>query len=179
MCFLCIKNHCTEQVKSGKGNNMAFEPITTQEQLDNVIKDRITRAEESVKKGFEGWLSPEAVEGKLGDLRADLTSANNELAKANEKAKGYEADIAERDKRIKAYETTTVKSRIAHEMGLSYEATEFIKGETEEDIRKSAGMLKGLMGSGSGTPSYRPPKDSGVDGENDAYKKMLEEMKGE
>lgn len=159
---------------------MAFEPITTQEQLDNIIKERIARAEESVRKGFEGWLSPEAVEDKLKDMNSQLANANNELTREKEKAGSYEKEIATRDKRIKEYETASVKSRVAHEMGLSYEATDFLRGETEEDIKKSAESLKNLVGGTEGTPGYQSIKDSSVGGDdNAAYRKMLEEMKGE
>lgn len=159
---------------------MAFEPITTQEQLDNIIKERIARAEESARKGFDGWLSPEAVEDRLKDVNSQLATANKALSEAKEKAGSYESEIASRDQQIKEYETASVKSRVAHEMGLSYEATDFLRGETEEDIKKSAESLKNLVGGTIGTPGYKSQKDSSVgEDDNAAYRKMLEEMKGE
>ena len=36
-----------------------FKPIETQEQLDAIISDRIKRAQETTRKEFEGFLSPE------------------------------------------------------------------------------------------------------------------------
>jgi hypothetical protein len=68
------------------------------------------------------------------------------LNEANEKITNHENDLAERDTKIKAYETRSVKMRIANEAGLSYEAIDFLQGDDEESIRKSADVLKGLVG---------------------------------
>ena len=38
---------------------MAFEAITTQEQFDEAIGERLKREQETVRKEFEGFLSPE------------------------------------------------------------------------------------------------------------------------
>ena len=37
----------------------AFKPIETQEELNNIIKDRLKRERESTEKRFEGYISPE------------------------------------------------------------------------------------------------------------------------
>ena len=34
---------------------MSFKPIETQEQLDEVLKDRLKRERDTVKKDYEGW----------------------------------------------------------------------------------------------------------------------------
>ena len=36
-----------------------FKPIETQEELNNLIKDRLKRERESTEKRFEGYISPE------------------------------------------------------------------------------------------------------------------------
>lgn len=43
----------SEEIKEG------FKPIETQEELDNIIKDRLKRERESTQKRYEGWISPE------------------------------------------------------------------------------------------------------------------------
>ena len=68
------------------------------------------------------------------------------LTAANEKVSGFNEQIAERDKKIADYATRAAKTQIAHEMGLSFDAIDFLKGETEDDIRKSAESLKNLVG---------------------------------
>ena len=36
-----------------------FQAITTQEELDSIIKDRLKRDREAQTKKYEGWISPE------------------------------------------------------------------------------------------------------------------------
>jgi hypothetical protein len=44
-----------------------FQAITTQEELDNIIKDRLKRDREAQSKKFEGWISPEDHQKALDD----------------------------------------------------------------------------------------------------------------
>lgn len=128
---------------------MAFEPITTQEQFDAAIKDRMERH----SKKYEGYTSPDALKTIKADYEkqiADLTNSNAEIAK---KYEGYEKEKADYEAKIKSYETDSVKTRIAHEFGLSYDAKQFLKGEDEESIKESAKALKNLFGSSKRVPS--------------------------
>lgn len=123
-----------------------FKAIETQEQLDEVLKERLKRERDTVKKEYEGFLSPEqAAEKYKGYLSPEDVEAKYKNHLSPEEAAKMQA-------RIKGYETDSVKMRIAHETGLSYEAIEFLRGEDEESIRKSAESLKGLMG----TPEPAP-----------------------
>jgi hypothetical protein len=123
-----------------------FKIIESQEQLEEVLKERLKRERESVKKEFEGYLSPKQVEEKYKGYLTPEAAA--------EKYKEYVSpeDAAKLNAKIKGYETDSVKTRIAHETGLSYDAVQFLRGEDEESIRKSAESLKGLMGAGEPAP---------------------------
>ena len=123
-----------------------FTPIETQEQLDSIIGDRIKEIREKAEKKFEGYLSPEEVTKKYeGYLSPD--------------------EVAVKDAKIKGYESHSVKTRIAHELGLSYESIDFLKGDDEESIRKSAETLKALVGNKTAPPlaSHDEPKGNSVD----------------
>ena len=123
-----------------------FRVIETQEQLEEVLKERLKRERETVKKEFEGHLSPAEVEEKY---KGYLSPADAEA-----KYKDYLSpeDATKLRTQIKGYETDSVKTRIAHELGLSYSAVEFLKGDDEAAIRKSAENLKGLVGTGETAP---------------------------
>lgn len=117
-----------------------FKAIETQEQLEEVLKERLKKERETIRKEYEGYLSPQQVDDKYkGYLSPDAVT---------EKYKEYLSpeDAAKLNTKIKGYETDSVKTRIAHETGLSYDAVQFLRGEDEESIRKSAESLKGLMG---------------------------------
>lgn len=115
--------------------------ITTQEQLDEVFKDRLARE----AKKYEGYTSPKDLEAIKADYDKQISDLNSAVSAANEKAANYDKDIAERDAKIKGYETDSVKTRIAHEEGLPYGMSKRLSGESEDDIRKDAKALAELI----------------------------------
>ena len=149
---------------------MAFKVIETQEQFDELVMDRIGQAKDSVRKEFEGWISPEALAEQHSGLQTQIEQLTTDLNAANEQ-------IAQKDGIIRTHETNNMKIKVAHEAGLSYEAVQFLQGTDEDSIKASATALKSLTGMKK-APQYDPepaPKDA----KNAALKNMLKEMKGE
>lgn len=149
-----------------------FKEIKTQEEFNAAIGERLKREREAVKKEFEGYLSPEDAAKKY----AGYLSPEDET----KKYAGYLSpeEAAKKDAKIKGYETNSVKMRIAHEAGLSYEAAEFLRGEDEESIKKSAESLKGLVGASNIAPLASTEGIPG-DAKDAALKKTLRDLKGE
>ena len=149
-----------------------FKVIETQEQLEEVLKDRLKREGDKVRKEFEGYLSPsDAAEKYKGYLSPDAEK---------EKYKNYLSpeEVAKKDSKIKEYETDSVKTRIAHELGLSYDAVAFLRGDNEETIRKSAESLKGLVGASNVAP-LASTEGALSDAKDTALKNTLRGLKGE
>lgn len=148
-----------------------FKVIETQEQLEEVLKERLKRERETAKKEFEGYLSPEDVAKKYTGYLSPEEVEN--------KYKGYLSpeDAAKKDAKIKGYETDSVKTRIANEIGLSYNAVGFLRGEDEESIRKSAEALKGLVGAGITAPLANLEQNSSAT--DTALRNTLKGLKGE
>jgi len=119
-----------------------FKPIETQEELDNIIKDRLKRERETTQKRYEGWISPE-------DHQKALDASNKAFDDFKKAHESDEQTIADLTAKNKAYETASLKSRIAHEVGLSYEWISRISGDDEASIRKDAESLKKLVGAGA------------------------------
>lgn len=137
----------------GKGKKMSeFTPIETQEQFDAAISDRIKRERETISKKYEKYLSPEQVQEQKNELEGKISDFTKQLNEANEKIANFEKSIVEKDKEIKGYKTASLKSKIANEAGLPYNAIDFLKGEDEEAIKKSAESLKGLVGNHEAPP---------------------------
>lgn len=153
-----------------------FKTIETQEQLNEILHDRIEQAKRSEAKKFEGYASPDDV-AALNRQIEELTSASTAAA---EKYANYDKELAERDAKIKKYETASVKSRIAHELGLPYGMADRLTGEDEDSIKADAEALKKILGTQpkKTTPLAGGPDDSGDDKRN-AYRKMLQKIKGE
>lgn len=138
-----------------------FKPIETQEELDKIITTRLKRERETTEKRFEGWISPE-------DHQKGLDELNKAFSEYKETHKNDEETIADLTAKNKAYETASLKSRIAHEVGLSFEWIDRIKGEDEKSIREDAESIKKLVGSGSNllplrrSENHEDDKDAGL-----------------
>lgn len=153
-----------------------FKAIETQEQFDEAIKERLKRERDNIAKKYEGYISPEDFEVKTKEFETRITDADKALKEANEKISGHEKELEERDSKIKGYESASVKTRIAHEVGLSYDAVKFIQGEDEEGIRKSAESLKALVGSSAPLPPLADNQTGGQD-EDAALRNTLRNLK--
>lgn len=149
-----------------------FKVIETQEQLDAVLGERLKRERETVRKEFEGFLSQEDAAKKY----AGYLSPDDEKEKYKDYLSPEEA--AKKDAKIKGYETDSVKTRIAHETGLSYDAVNFLKGEDEDSIRKSAETLKSLIGANNIAPLASTEPEI-AKAQETALKNTLKGLKGE
>lgn len=114
-----------------------FEPITSQEQFDAAIKERLKRDRESQAKKYEGWTSPEDLQKQLADLNAKI-AALEDAATVSEKA------LAEKDAEIAKgakYRDDLEKTRIAIASGLKVEYADRLRGDNAEEWKADAETL--------------------------------------
>lgn len=158
-----------------------FTPIETQEQFDEAIKDRLARAEKKWQEKYSGYLSPDDLTGKTEELNSKIEELSNSLNSANEKATADAEAIAGLEAKVKKYETASVKSRIAHEVGIPYELADKLSGDTEDDIRKDAEKLKPFVTQKSTSPLRNPEaKEAGSgDATTESLKKLVQNLKKE
>ena len=125
-----------------------FNVIETQEQFDKAIGERIKREQETIRKQYEGYLSPDEVKKQYeGYLSPD--------------------EVAKKDAALKKYETDSVKTRVALTAGLP-----------EESIKKDAeAMAKLFAGRRQPTPPLADP-EAGAASKNAAMKKLLTGLTG-
>lgn len=155
-----------------------FTPITTQEQLDSIIGDRVKRERNTVSKEFQTQL--DEANAKIAGYEKQIGDLNKSIEESGKTNAGHEKAIAEMQSKIKGYESASVKTRIAHEVGLPYEMAARLSGESEEDIRKDAEGLYKLMGNRRPAPplastEYGVTKDE----KQAAMKNVLAGLKGE
>lgn len=128
-----------------------FKPITTQEEFESRLSERLEQKGRSVTKQFEGYTSPTDLEKIKKDFQTQITTLNGQLENAqNEVSKKFEGYMSpaeletlkrEYEEKIAKYETDSVKTRIAIETGLPLELKERLRGTTEDEIREDAKML--------------------------------------
>lgn len=119
-----------------------FKVIETQEDFDSAIKSRLERERNKFMEQLNGF---DETKNQLEAANKQIAELNTALNEANEKISAFDTKIAEKDSQIKAYETASAKTKIANEMGLPYSAVNYLQGEDEETIRKSAEGLKGMI----------------------------------
>ena len=141
-----------------------FTPITNQDDLNKVIGSRVR----SLKKEHAQQIAD------LEKQIADLTSAADASAK---KYADYDKQLAEKDAKIKGYESHSVKQQIAHEFGLPYGAADYLKGDDEKSIRESAETFRSLMGS-TKKAAPQASTETASDKTTAAFKQVLANLKG-
>ena len=146
-----------------------FKPIETQEELDNIIKDRLKRERESATKRYDGWISPE-------EHQKQIDAANKAFDDYKKAHESDEQTIADLTAKTKAYETASLKSRIAHEVGLSYDWISRISGDDEMSIRADAEALKKMIGNGPVLPTKNMESGEKVDSKNTALRALLNDI---
>ena len=121
-----------------------FKIIETQEQFDSAIKGRLEREK---SKYAEQIAELEAkLQKQTDEAQKQISELTQALNTVKEEKTSFDNLMAEKDAKIKEYELHSVKTQIAHELGLSFEAVDFLHGSDENEIRKSAESLKGLVG---------------------------------
>lgn len=142
---------------------MADEVRTfTQEEVNKLVGQARLEGKEAGRKEFEDWVSKD-------EYDKQMTGLNDQIKALTDERTNLQTQLTEKDGTIAKYERDSVKTKIAREYGLSYEAIGFIQGEDEEAIRKSAETLKGLVESNQkpvpapplGNPE-NPPAEDGV-----------------
>lgn len=114
-----------------------FTPIETQEQLNAIIGERISRAEQKAAEKYADY----------DDLKKQNTEFQQQLQAQTEEIKGHKAEIDSLNAKVQSYESSSLKTRIALETGLPYKMAERLTGDSEEAIRADAEMMLNLMGS--------------------------------
>ena len=153
-----------------------FKVIETQEQFDAIIKERLSRAESKVRDEFKGWTSPEAMKELKQKHAEELETLKQEHSKELEKYAGYDEKFIEQEKKIHSLEVSNLKSRIVSEKNLPLSATEFLSGETEEEISESADRLSKLSGAVHSVGFTRNTETTTGSPKEEAYKKMLHDL---
>lgn len=161
-----------------------FVPINTQEEFDEAIKKRLAQQERKhqdalaalteqhrteldslnanhkkevdklqaqIKLQSDNEARIKAYEEKVTGLSKDLKTAQDSIADSQKK-------IEEKNARIRAYEIDSVKTRIAREMKLPYDSVNFLRGEDEDGIRRSAEELRNLVGTQSAPMASNEPR---------------------
>lgn len=142
-----------------------FKVITTQEELDNVIRDRIRRAKDAEAAKYADYSS---IKEELENGRKTLNEYKENLGKTQ---KAYEDELA-KNKTLTAENLRTIA---AIEAGLPVSMRDRLKGEDADALKKDAEELSKALNAGKPVPPLRK-SDSETFAEqekNKAYEGLL------
>ena len=128
-----------------------FKAIETQEELDNVIKDRLARNTKNVTaevaKKYEGFLSPKELSEKTAGLESEIENLKKQLGEKD-------TSIADLTAKNTAFEIAAAKSKIAREYGIPEELAGRLSGSSEEEYKADAERLAKFFKSGRTQPMF-------------------------
>lgn len=158
-----------------------FKVIETQEQLDAIIGERIARAEKKgEEKALEKYADYDDLKKQLEEQTAKVEELSSQLSAQAENATTNAKEVEDLKTQLHKYETDSVKTRIAHEMGLPYDLASRLSGEDEESIRADARALVEVVGKNKpSAPLGNPEPVAKGDDRDSALREMLTGMKGE
>lgn len=156
---------------------MAEDKVFTQDEVNQLVGKARLEGKEIGRKEFEGWISPDEMNKRSEELSARASDLSAQIETLRTEKETLQTQLTEKDSTIAKYEMDSVKTQIAREFGLSYEAIGFLQGNDEEAIRQSAESLKNLVGSNKVPPLANPESQPEEDGVTAAFRKLNPNIK--
>ena len=162
-----------------------FKTIETQEQFDEMIKDRIIRAKEAARKELteeyaDKYSDYDSLKEQLEEKNNKINELGNQLTDYQTKESGVNNQLTELKNKLKQYENDSVKTRIAQEYGIDSQLANRITGDDEAAMREDAKRLKEIIGDTRWRKAPQKDNESASGSDKQiAIKNMLKNMKGE
>lgn len=151
-----------------------FTAITTQEELDTIVKARLAREKEK-------YADYDQLKTRVSDLEKENGVLKSAAEASKNSAADYDKQIADLKKQVASYETASLRTRIALQNSLPYDLADRLVGDDEEAIKADAERLAGFLKPAkpaAPTKSNEPNVGNSND-EDAALKGMLRKMRGE
>lgn len=144
-----------------------FKPITTQEEFDAAIKERLSR-EKAKYSDYD----------QLKSLVEDLKKENVDLKSTIEADRQSKVDadkqLEDMQKQIAGYETASLRTRIALQHGLPYGLADRLQGTDEESFKADAERLASFVKPTEHFAPMRNLEPALEKTENTSYKNLVQ-----
>ena len=151
-----------------------FTSITTQEELDAIVKARLAREKEK-------YADYDQLKTRVSDLEKENGVLKSAAEASKNSAADYDKQIADLKKQVASYETASLRTRIALQNGLPYDLADRLVGDNEEALKADAERLAGFMKpvEPAAPPKSNEPNVGNANDKDAALKEMLQKMRGE
>lgn len=119
-----------------------FEAITTQEEFDKAIKERLNRERATIEKKYEDY---ENLKAKVSGYEDEKRKWSDDLQKKSDEVTNLTGELTSAKTELAKVKKEKMQTSIAYEYGLPAQMSARLTGETEEDLRKDAEILQKLF----------------------------------
>lgn len=154
-----------------------FKVIETQEQFDNAISERIARIKDKHSAELEELKTSNSKQ--VEELKSSNSKQLEEIESLKSKLENAAANseqISDLKSKLATYERESVKTKVAIELGIPYELSSKLSGNTEEEIREDAEKLSKYVGQKNKAPQFNNQNTSGGDSKAMALKQMRDSL---
>lgn len=145
---------------------MTFKAIETQEELDQIIQDRLRRERDKFSDYDELKKEKEDYEKQIGSLQAQIEESSQTI-------KTHDQVVADLNSKITGYETNSLKTKIALQHGLPIDLVDRLTGDDEASITADAEKLAGFVKQKPTVPPLKDTEPPLGDEKDSAYKNLL------
>ena len=115
-----------------------FKPITTQEEFDAAIKERLSRE----KAKYSDY---DQLKSRITELETENVGLKSTVEANKQSKDDSDKQLEEMQKKIAGYETANLRTRIALQNGLPYDLADRLQGIDEESLKADAERLASFI----------------------------------
>lgn len=149
-----------------------FKPITSQEEFDAAIKERLSRE----KAKYSDY---DQLKSRVTELETENVDLKSTIEADRQSKVDADKQLEDMQKQIAGYETASLRTRIALQYGLPYDLADRLQGTDEDSFKADAERLAGYMKPKESIPPLKTNEPNLGDEKDAALKGMLHKMRGE
>lgn len=154
---------------------MSFKAIETQEELDRIIAERLSRQKDGLDKQL-GEL--EQLKTANADLEKQVSALQSTIEQSKAGQEDYAKQISDLTSKVAGYETANLRTRIALQNGLPYDLADRLVGDDEESIKADAERLSTFVTKKQPTPPLKDVENNS-NSQNSAWAQMASSLTSE
>ena len=144
-----------------------FKPITTQEEFDAAIKERLSRE----KAKYSDY---DQLKSRVTELETENVDLKSTIEATNQSKADTDKQLEELQSKIAGYETASLRTRVALQHGLPYDLADRLQGTDEESFKADAERLAGYMKRAQLVAPVRETEPVLEKTENTLYKNLIQ-----
>ncbi|WP_455161352.1 capsid assembly scaffolding protein Gp46 family protein [Streptococcus timonensis] len=144
-----------------------FKPITTQEEFDAAIKERLSRE----KAKYSDY---DQLKSRVTELETENVGLKSTIEANNQSKADADKQLEDLQNQISGYEMANLRTRVALQHGLPYDLADRLQGTDEESFKADAERLVGYIKTSQPVAPIRDSEPVLEKTENTLYKNLVQ-----